>query len=192
MVGEDALCCALGERLVQTCLPQWRLALQPIDTKGVTKLQAALPRYEQQAKNVQPVLCVADTDGKCPVELLEQWLPNRASQRLLLRLAVTEAESWAMADAMGFAESFAVPLNKIPRNTDEVRDAKGAVLALAKRSKKRVIRDEMVSPFDVTKPGTGYNLHLCSFVRATWQATHAAQHSPSLQRAMTRLAAIAG
>ena len=38
VVGEDALCCALGERLVAACLPGWKLAQTSIDTKGVTKL----------------------------------------------------------------------------------------------------------------------------------------------------------
>jgi len=191
VVGEDALCCALGQRLVQACLPRWQLALPPIDTKGVTKLRAALPRYIELAQHVQPVLCIADTDGQCPVQLAQQWLPKTASRRLLLRLAVSEAESWALADAAAFASLFAVPLNKIPRKPDDVTDAKGAVLGLAKRSQKRVIRDEMISPFDSTKPGSGYNLHLCSFVTTHWDAGNAAANSPSLRRAMSRLKAMA-
>jgi hypothetical protein len=190
VVGEDSLCCALGERLVQACLPRWKLPLPPIDTKGVTKLQAALPRYIEHATHVQPVLCVADTDGSCAAGLVQAWLPRKSCDRLLLRLAVTEAEGWALADASAFAGAFAVPLNKIPRSPDDIRDAKGTVLTLARRSKKRSIRDEVVSSADPSKPGAGYNLHLCSFVRNHWNVREAAQRSPSLQRAVQRLAAL--
>ena len=63
VVGEDALCCALGEKLVAAALPGWSLAGPAIDTKGVTKLIPALPRYSEQAQFVQPVLCIADTVG---------------------------------------------------------------------------------------------------------------------------------
>ena len=69
VVGEDTLCCALGERLVAACLPDWQLAQPSIDTKGVTKLQPSLPRYLSLARSLHPVLCIADTDGQCAVEL---------------------------------------------------------------------------------------------------------------------------
>lgn len=63
VIGEDLLCCALGERIVEQCLPGWTLASPPINTGGITKLRVALPRYAMQARHVQPVFCLADTDG---------------------------------------------------------------------------------------------------------------------------------
>lgn len=187
VVGEDALCCALGEKLVTDCLPDWQLSARPIDTKGVTKLIPALVRYQEQAQHIQPVLCIADTDRKCAVELLAAWLPRPHHERLLLRLAVTEAESWLIADREGFADAFQVPLNKLPQNPDEVDDPKRTVLTLARRSKQRLIRDEVVSAGDPSKQGTGYNTHLRNFVLDRWSAHRAAQISPSLRRAMNRL-----
>lgn len=68
VVGEDGLSCALGVRLASDVLRQ-SLAQPPIDTKGVTKLVPALPRYAQLAAR-KPVLCIADTDGKCAKELI--------------------------------------------------------------------------------------------------------------------------
>lgn len=187
VVGEDALCCALGERLFAACLPGWQLAQTSIDTKGITKLVPALERYAQQARHVQPVLCIADTDGQCAVNLLTSWLPTPAHEHFLLRLAVTEAESWLMADRDGFSRELAVPLNKLPQRPDDEADPKRLLLTLAKKSKKRLIRDEVVSHSDPSKPGSGYNLHLCAFARMHWNAHCAAQTSPSLARAMTRL-----
>lgn len=187
VVGEDALCCALGERLVSACLPQWELAGPSINTRGVTKLVPALPRYARQALHVQPVLCIADTDGQCAVDLRERWLPVQADARMLLRLAVTEAESWVLADREGAAKALAVPVSRLPHRPDDEPDPKRLVLALAARSARRTIRDEVVSATDRNKPGSGYNQHLGAFVRSHWNADRAAQASPSLARAVRRV-----
>lgn len=190
VVGEDALCCALGERLVAAAMPRWSLARKSIDTGGITKLRAAVPRYTQQAQFVQPVLCIADTDGRCAVDLLRELCPAPAST-LLLRLAITEAESWVLADATAFAEAMAVPHAKVPADPESLADAKLAVLQLAKRSRHRHVRQEMVSDLDPGKQGSGYNLHLCKFVASSWRASEAAKTAPSLARAMTRLTELA-
>lgn len=187
VVGEDSLCCALGERVVAACLPGWALAGPSIDCKGVTGLAKALPRFQTQAMNVQPVLCIADVDRRCAVEMLADWLPQGSHPHFVLRLAVTESESWVLADRGEFAESFAVPVKRVCPNPDDELDPKTLVLNLARRSRIRTIREEVVSPFDSSKPGAGYNLHLCSFVRARWDAQRASENSPSLCRAMKRV-----
>lgn len=188
VVGEDALSCALGERLVAQVLPTWSLAKASIDTKGISKLVLALPRYMQQAEHVQPVLCIADTDGQCPVELVSEWLPHGAGERFLFRLAVSEAESWLLSDREALAGFLGVSVAKLPQDPDRVADAKREVLRLAGPSRVRRIRQEVVSSFDSSKPGTGYNAHLCGFVRHHWRAPHAAGRSLSLSKAVDRLA----
>jgi hypothetical protein len=191
VVGEDALCCALGERMVQGCLPEWQLAFAPINKLGVTKLKVDLPRYTEQAAYVQTVLCIADTDGACPVDLRADWLPRSVPARLLLRFAVKEADSWVLADRAEFARHFGVPLTQVPRDVDALPDPKRALLTLAARSKKRLVREEVVSPFDASKPGTGYNEHLCHFVRTAWRIAAAAESSESLRRAAHALRGLA-
>jgi hypothetical protein len=190
VVGEDALCCALGERLVGECLPGWGLAGPSIDTRGVTRLRASLSRYAEVAAHVQPVLCVADTDGGCAATLPDAWLP-KVPARLILRLAVPEAESWVLADSARFAEAIAVPVGKVPREPDRLTDPKSAVLGLARRSRVRAVRTEVVSALDPGRPGSGYNEHLVRFVRQCWRAGAASECSPSLQRAVRRLRALA-
>lgn len=187
VVGEDALCCVLGERLIAATLPTWRLAGPSIDKKGVTKLVPDLCRYVDQARHVQPVLCIADTDGRCALELLNSWRPNHAPESFVLRLAVVEAESWLLADRQGFAAAFQVPVNKLPHTSDDIDDPKRLVLSLVARSKKRLFRNEVVSRNGPSKPGTGYNVHLCAFVRTRWSALRARQASRSLDRALNRL-----
>jgi hypothetical protein len=190
VIGEDALCCALAERLVAVCLPGWGLARSSIDTKGVTKLVPALRRYVEQARYVQPVLCIADTDGQCAATLRSTWLQGIEHDRFVLRLAQTEAESWVLADREGFAKALAVPLSKLPQNPDEECDPKRLLLNLVRRSKERILRNEVVSATDPSKPGTGYNLHLVAFVRKHWSVRRAAQFSPSLDRALNRIRAL--
>ncbi|AGX87433.1 hypothetical protein [Candidatus Symbiobacter mobilis] len=190
VVGEDALCCALGERLVAAGLPGWSLARTSIDTQGVTKLKPALPRYIEQAKYVQPVLCIADTDGQCAVALRSSWLQGVDPDRFVLRLAQTEAESWLLADREGFAQALAVPLNKLPHHPDAEPDPKRLILNLMRRSKVRMFRDEVIAATDPGKPGTGYNLHLGTFVRSHWSAWRAARYSSSLARALQGVQAL--
>lgn len=129
-------CVALGERLVVAGLPGWQLARPSIDTKGVTKLVPALPRYVEQATHVQPVLCIADTDDQCAVTLRAKWLPNANHARFVLRLVQSEAESWLLADREGFAKALAVPLNKLPQNkvkTWQLKNLSSSVRLLSAR-----------------------------------------------------------
>lgn len=187
IVGEDVLSCALGERLVDSVMPGWSLATPTINTKGVTKLIAGIPRYIKQARYVQPVVCVADTDGRCVKDLLAKWSHASLPDTFHLRLAVTEAESWVLADRNCFAQHFKVPLNKIPPRTEDIRDPKRFLLTLVSKSRVRLYRNEMISPTYPEKPGSGYNLHLCAFVRDAWCARRASVASSSLERSLARL-----
>lgn len=121
VAGEDALCCALGERLVATVLPDWQLSGEPINTGGVTKAAA----------------------------------------------------------------------KHVPDQPENDPDATRTVLRLARLSKVRELRQEMVSSTDINKAGSGYNLHLCRLVTGPWQATRAAARSESLRRALQRLGSLA-
>lgn len=185
VIGEDAVSCALGACLVTKVLGM-RLAQPAIDTGGVTKLQSNLHRYFGLA-NLAPVLCIADTDGGCAVQLLQRWLPAKPPSGFFLRLAIPEAESWLLADREGMSIFFGVAQAKVPPRPDALIDPKREVLKIALRSKRRIFRQEMVSPSDQTKQGAGYNLHLCDFVARHWDPERSLPNSPSLARAVQRL-----
>lgn len=189
VVGEDALCCALGERLVVT-LGTHELAQDPINTGGRTRLFEALPRYAKLARR-HPVLCIADTDGGCALGFLKQYTPHDAPPDLLLRFAVTMSESWLLADRKGFSDFFKVPMTQVPTFPDAIMHAKRAVLALAMKSRRKLIRQEVVSREDSTRPGSGYNHHLCDFVKTHLDLLKAAEASPSLCRAIRRFSKLA-
>lgn len=187
VVGEDPLTCALGEQLVRELLPSWIMPTAPINKKGITKLVPEFPRFIEQAKYVQPVLCIADSDGKCVKELLANWLPKALPNEFCLRLAVTEAESWLIADRKPMADFFGIPEKIVSKTPDEEPDAKRHLLNLARKSKTRDLRLEMISQSDGNKQGNGYNPHPCRFVKTYWSAQRAAQYSPSLARALLRV-----
>lgn len=189
VIGEDRLSCRLGERLVEEVLG-WAVPIPAIDKGGITKFVAALPRYAGLAQSC-PVLCIADTDGGCALELVRRWRPAGAPPSLLLRLAVAEAESWLLADSSGLAAYLDIPEKKIPVNPDTSADPKLEVLKLAKRSRRREIRQEVVSSRNPDRPGVGYNLHLGRFAAQHWDPLRAGDRSPSLARTIHRLRAIA-
>jgi len=190
VVGEDPLTCALGEQLVTELLPSWIMPLAAINKKGVTKLIPEFPRFIEQAK-FQPVLCIADTDGKCVKELLAKWLPKTLPHNFCLRLAVAEAESWLIADRKSMADYFGIPEKHVSKTPDEESDPKRHLLNLVRKSKNRDLRLEMVSQTDQSKQGTGYNPRLRHFVKVYWSAQRAAENSPSLARALLRIAKLA-
>lgn len=185
VIGEDSLCCALATKLVESVLG-WSLAQPAVDTKGVTNLQKNLSRYTQIAR-LHPVLCLADTDGQCALQLREQWLPANAPNHFHLRLAVPEIESWIMADRKALGSFLGIAPSTIPDHPDDLPDAKQTIINLAKRSRQRHIRQELVSG-QGSRRGAGYNTHLRGFVARDWRPYAAEAHSPSLARAIQRLA----
>lgn len=185
VIGEDALCCALGTKLATDVVGR-KLPELAVNTNGVTKLKSSLSRYLGIAR-LYPVLCIADTDGACAPQLIREWLPGPQPHDFFLRLAAPESESWLMADHDTFASYFRVPPNRVPRAPDMAVDAKRVFLNLARASKRREIRVEVASPTDPSRPGPGYNLHLCDYVANHWRPRDAAANSPSLARAISRL-----
>lgn len=191
VVGEDTLCCALGAKLTQELLPEWSLAVPPINKRGITKLIPDLPRFCKLAQSGRPVLCIADVDRGCAVQLVQRWLPHGKSPLMLLRLAVTEAESWLVADQEGLQRLIEVPKHKIPQEPEQLVDAKQQLLAMINRYGTKTLRREMVVKGATHLiSGTGYNQHLEQFVQEHWQPQRAAIRSPSLRRTIERIAAL--
>lgn len=190
VVGEDPLCAALGERLVSSTLPAWTQAGPSIASRGFSTLVPKLPRYAGLARDLYPVLCIADTDRKCPVELLRSSRPAWAPERFVFRLAVGEAESWVLADRESFAAYFDIRTSRVPRNVDALSDVKEQLLTLVSGSSIKKFREEIVSETHSQRPGHAYNEHLCKFVRTRWDAQRARHSSPSLDRAVRRLQAL--
>ena len=190
LVGEDALRCELGVKLVTHALPKWRVAFQPIDAQGATKLVKEIPRYAESARFGAPLLCIADSDQQCPIEWVNANLsPKHRHSRFMLRLAVPEAEAWVLADHDGMARHFKAPIRKLPAVADSLADPKHELMRLVQKHAPAYIRREMIA---IAKTGelrraAGYNAHLRQFASQMWSPERAAPQSASLDRTLSRL-----
>jgi len=191
LVGEDELCAALASALIAQSGRAARIEQCEV-AHGFGPFRARIETMNNVAMRVMPVLMVADADqAPCPVTQVKEWLPRGHSDRLALRLAVREAEAWAMADHEGFAEFAQLSPARLPPTPETLPNPKQVLLKLIARCKRRELREEMLpGKRDRSPVGLGYNIHLKDFVSHYWCAERAAARAPSLARAIPRVAAL--
>jgi hypothetical protein len=186
---EDVLSEAVVRRLIEAT--RHDLSISVVMRKnGRGYLESRAHELNRVARS-QHVLLVTDLDRpvRCPADLIQQWLSGPAEQGLLFRIAVMEIESWILADRDYFADFLGVPVHRIPANTDEIGQPKEFIVSLARRSKRKDIRQDLIPPPGATNAvGPAFNFRVGIFVSTTWNAVRAAKASPSLHRAIARLA----
>ena len=140
-----------------------------------------------------PVFVLADLDREvCPVRMLQSWFRiHRPTPNLVLRIAVTEIESWLLADHRAVSALLKSQLGAIPREPDSLTDPKATLIRLARRAPKQVRNDLVPSAGSIASQGLGYNQRLSELVRTTWEPDRAANRSPSLRRAREALRKLA-
>jgi len=159
-----------------------------IPCRGKGKIKKQIGAYNNAAKyGYYFVIADLDTEYKCASSLIQDWLPGQRASQLLFRVAVHEVESWLLADRENFAAFFSVSKQLIPLNPDSETDPKRTVIALAKKSRKRDIREDIVPIDDYAAIGPGYNIQLQSFIQNVWNIDSARKNSQSLDRAVKSL-----
>ena len=151
--------------------------------------------FNQIATHYGPVLVLTDLDRpqSCPPQLVRDWIgAMNPSPDLLVRVAVLEIEAWIMADRTGFAEWLGLASNIITRQPEDVLDPKRELAALALRSRTRSLRSGLVreSRDGSFAPGPDYNAQVGRFASDLWNPEAARLNSPSLDRAIRRIADI--
>lgn len=162
---------------------------QSLGLRGKGYLQRKAQNLNQTAIGF-PVFMLTDQDSpsQCPPQLIQAWIKGERHAQFFLRVAVMEIESWIMADRRGFADFLSIPLNRIPADTDGIRQPKEFLLSLARLSKKAGLRQEILPPLGATsRVGPGYNSRLGEFVYSRWNVNLAASVSVSLRRTLARL-----
>jgi hypothetical protein len=140
-----------------------------------------------------PVFVLADLDLQaCPVKVINSWFRGQhPTPNLVFRIAVTEIESWVLADHRAISCLLGTAPGVIPREPDSLIDPKATLIKLARRAPKS-IRDDLVPPTgSIASQGLGYNTRLSSLIRTTWNPDRAATRSPSLRRARAALHGLA-
>lgn len=134
------------------------------------------------------VLTDQDTEQDCPPNQIKKWIRRDVRPNLLYRFATMEVEAWVMAHRENFAQFLSVLPKKIPHRPDEILKPKEFLIGLARKSRKRRLREDLVpAPGATSKVGPDYNGRLCEFVQNHWRAEIAAENSPSLARTLRRL-----
>jgi len=155
---------------------------------GYGYLKKIIPGLNQAAAGM-PYLILTDLDNaECPLAIISSWLTQPKHPNLIFRVAIKEVESWLLAHREAFAEFLGITVSLIPANVDKIPDPKQLLINLARKSKKRKLREAIVPERNSTaKIGKDYNGQLIQFVQNYWQVESAQVNSRSLQRAMNAL-----
>jgi hypothetical protein len=159
--------------------------------EGKGALLQRILNYNQAAR-FRPWLVVIDLDRdtECAPPFLRSTLPNPAAG-MRFRVAVRAIEAWIMADAERLAAFLGIRAARIPSDPDAELDPKRTLISLARRSRRRAIREDIV-PREGSggRVGPGYAGCLIEFVMAaeqSWRPEVAVQRSDSLQRCVEAL-----
>ena len=184
---EDRLSDAVATKILETFDAK---IVKRIGFQGKSDLERKTPELNRAANGITVfMLTDLDTPRECPPGLIRSWVRGTLNPRFFFRVAVMEVESWIMADRMGFSDFLSVPLHRIPSPTDNILNPKEFLLSLARRSKKKAVREALVPAQGATlSVGNEYNTLLSEFVRKHWNLERAASVSPSLKRTLDRLA----
>lgn len=140
------------------------------------------------------VLVDLNGDGACAPEVLPRWLPT-PSRLMRFRVAVKEVEAWLMADPERLGGFLGLRPTEVPTNPDFVADPKLRMVELARRSRRRAIREDMVpSPRSGQAVGPAYTSRMIEFAQDTqsgWRPEVAARNSDSLRRCVAAVSNLA-
>jgi len=128
------------------------------------------------------ILLDLDHDAPCAPSLVTQHMPQ-PSNLLSFRIAVRAVESWLLADRKAFAAFLGVRKGKLPESPDLLDDPKGFVVELARNSRRKQFRNEMVPrPRSRKRVGPAYTSRMMEFSLYHWDPVRAQECSESLRR----------
>jgi hypothetical protein len=178
----------LDEQVLRQLITQTATHLQAgvcYGRSGREWLKNNLAKFNQAA-HVWPYISLADLEQvECPPTLLQLWFPQGFHANLRPRIAVRMVESWLLADREALARYLGISAHHIPHQPEEEINPKQVMVNLARRSRYRVIKEDLVpTPHSSGHVGKNYRGQLEKFVVEEWQAERAQANSPSLQRAI--------
>ncbi len=188
---EDVVSEAVAKRLIFQYAPQ----LEYTRTYGLTgygQLKVSMPTYDKISLYSEPMLVITDLDNPnlCLVHVLREWCRGlQMPPTFVFRIAVTEIESWLLADRDRMAQWLGVSKVRVPRTPEDLERPKECLVRLASGSRYRRIREAMVpATRSARSTGPGYNQYVSTFAADLWDPETARVAAPSLDRAIDRIA----
>lgn len=157
---------------------------QCLSQTGYGYLKSRIGAFNNAARHF-PFLVLTDLDrDECAPVKIQAWLKGKSKHHnLLFRVAVREVESWLLADHENFALFLNISKTLVPSNPDELMNPKQTLINLARKSRKRDTRNDILPrPKSTATQGPAYNLRLRKFIRESWEIGSAMINSPSLKR----------
>lgn len=128
-----------------------------------------------------PWLVLRDLDrAECAPSLLASIAGGDGG---IIRIAVRATEAWLLADREGAAAWLGMSVSKMPVDVERLDDPKRALINLARRSRSRTVRVDLV-PRATARIGPGYVDQVRRFCRELWRPDVAALSAPSLARCL--------
>lgn len=161
---------------------------------GKRQLLSRLPNYNLSARHLTWVILLdLDDSAECAPAYVRSLLPNQ-ERGMHLRIAVRAVEAWLLADAERLAAFLGIPVSMIPANPDMETDPKATIINLARRSRRRDVREGMVPPpRSGRREGPAYRAYITEFLASgpqAWRPRVASQHSTSLSHCLAALDAL--
>ncbi len=158
----------------------------PVHGKGgKRRLREQIRAYNNAAKfSPWVVLVDLNHEADCAPPVREDWLIDPAPF-MCFRIAVREVESWLLADCENIAKFVGVGTSRVPGNVETLDSPKQEMINLARRSRRREIREDMVPrPGSGRSVGPAYASRLVEFAERFWAPQVAAVGSDSLSRSL--------
>jgi hypothetical protein len=179
----------VDEVVLRRVVSPFRLILHAVyGKKGKHNLTEKLPAYNAAAQ-FAPWIVLRDLnqDAICAPELTRALLPI-PSLFMCFRIVVRQVEAWLFADPEELGQFLGVPMSAIPNNPEGVANPKQEMVNLARSSRFRTIREDMVPRAGSGRSvGPAYTSRLVEFASKRWRPDVAEQNSDSLSRCRARI-----
>jgi len=159
---------------------------------GKQDIRLRIQGYNRAAHRTPWIVLVdLDNDAHCAPTLIETWLPDPVPL-MCFRVAVRQVEAWLLADRERIASFLAVGYDRIPGDPESLANAKETLVNLARRSRRRDIREDMVPREGSGRVvGPAYSSRVIEFASRHWRPDVASSHAGSLCRAVKCLRSLA-
>ena len=188
LVVEDELSEAVARKLLESGSQSYAVSVV-YNRGGYGYIKKRIRGFNNAAKGT-PYLVLTDLETReCPPSMIDKWFGRASLQpNLLFRVAVREVEAWLLAHRSSIAEFLGVREGLVPRDVEGMADAKQRLIAVARKSRRRRVREDIVPPQRSTREqGPNYNGRLVEYVVRHWDPRYCANVSPSLERAIQRI-----